>query len=276
MGNGVLTITGINFSGVNPEDFALDPSVSLPINVPVDSSVNVAVVYTPQAEGVREASMDFVSNTFAGPNSIDLGEVTAISCPMTTYMGAIAGWDNGVPTIGSTAVINADYNTADSGNITACQLIINTGATLTVNDTNYVSILNDITNNGTLTIMNEGSVVQTNTNTAAVNNGSISIEKTALGLDPRDFVVLSSPVSGETSDGVYADADRVFSITSSNFIPNTDVADAGFAINFIDDNGDYLNNAVSNLEVGTGYLVFPQAVNAPSAIDFIHTYNAGN
>lgn len=276
LGNGVLTITAINFSGINPEDYVLDPSVTLPINIPVDGRMDVPVIYTPQASGTREASMDFTSNTFAGPNSVDLGPVEAILCPTTTYIGS-GVWDNGDPTIGSTAVIAADYNTGDPGlgSITACQLIINSGTTLTIGDADFVSILNDITINGTLTIANAGSLVQTNTSTRTVNNGSITVEKLAQALDPRDFVILSSPMSAETRSNVYSSADRVFGITSSNFIPNTAVDDAGFSINFIDDDGDYLNSAITNLNVGTGYLVFPQAVTASSPVDFVHTYSQG-
>jgi len=199
--------------------------------------------------------------------------ITGVCQNMTTY--TTIGWDNGIPDATTTAVIAADYNTSID-NITACELIINTGATLSVGDGQFISVENNITVNGTLHIANAGSVVQIDDDALTVNNGSIAVAKTTPLLSPRDFILLSSPMSAETTSSVFASADRVFGIFPENFTPNTDVTAAfPIAANFIDDNGDYLDNTVTNLTPTSGYLVFPQAVTDVGAVTFDHTYTQG-
>ena len=205
-----------------------------------------------------------------------VNELYAVStrCPgtITTFDGT--SWDNSPPTASTFAIIAGNYNTATPGlgDITACQLIINTGVTLTVSDNNFVSVVNDITNNGTLNITNVGSVVQVDEAATTTNNGTITVAKTTPSLNPRDFILLSSPMSVETRAGVYSSANRVFGINSALFTPDPAVMTA---VNFLDTNGDYLVPGVTNLAVGEGYLVFPQAVTAMGAVNYAHTYTQG-
>jgi len=74
-----------------------------------------------------------------------------------------------------------------------------------------------------------------------------------------------------------------------NFTPNTDTGLADVVANFIDDNGDYLDNLFTDspdlpddasgvatpIIPGTGYLVFPQAINGVGAINYDHNYTQG-
>ena len=194
----------------------------------------------------------------------------------TTYTST--GWDNGIPNDTTSAIIASDYNTAlqGLGSITACELTVNTGATLTVGDDTFIHVQNDITVNGALAIHNTANVVQVAQEATTINNGTITVDKTTPSLNPRDFIVLSSPMSGESKTGVYDSANRVFGIIPNNFVPNPDVSAAfPMAANFIDDNGDYLDNAITNLEISKGYIVFPQAVNATNAVTYNHTYTQG-
>ncbi len=57
-----LSVTGINFSGAAPADFALTPAPAFPFNVPAGGSVNFNASFTPTAQGVRSASLDVVCN----------------------------------------------------------------------------------------------------------------------------------------------------------------------------------------------------------------------
>lgn len=192
----------------------------------------------------------------------------------TTYTSS--GWSNGIPEDDVTAIIASNYDTASSGSITACSLTIESGATLTVNDNSFVSIENDITVNGILDVSNTGSVVQVSEMAVTRNNGTINVAKTTPSLNPRDFIILSSPMSGESRTEVFADANRVFGIIAGNFVPNADVSNEfPMAANFIDDNGDFLDNAIGALAPSSGYLVFPQAVSDTDPAIFEHTYTNG-
>ena len=216
-----------------------------------------------------------------GNNSFGDFQIVAFDFPCLAMGGTTVtwngtAWDNITgPTIDDVAVINGDYDTGANGDITACNCQINGANTLTVASGGFLNVLTDIFVNGSLIVQNEGSVVQQLEGAVTVDNGIINVIKTTPSLEPRDFILLSSPLSGETRTGVYGAADRVFGIIPENFTPNTDPDLDGVIANFIDDNGDYLDNAITTLNVGEGYLVFPQAVTDTDPITFEHTYTNG-
>ena len=111
----------------------------------------------------------------------------------TTWNGA---WSNGAPTIDKLVIINADYNTSINSSFSACSVVVNTGKTLTITADEYVKIQNDLTNNGTLIIENDGSLVQVNDD--AVNTGNISYERITPPIISTDYTYWSSPVSPQT------------------------------------------------------------------------------
>ena len=216
------------------------------------------------------------------------GGITTI-LSFNPFAGPFPEWSDGEPGPNDRAIVNFDYDTSSLGNIEACTIEIAVGRTLTVSDNSYIQAQSDIIVNGNLIVNNTGSIVQVAAVGKTINNGAIQVVKTTPMLEPRDFIVLSSPVSGETNGGVYSDADRVFSIISENFSPNTDPDLSGVVANFLDDNGDYLDNleldnpnlpddatgTANLLNPGQGYWVFPQDVNDVGAVIFDHTYTAG-
>jgi len=222
--------------------------------------------------------------TFGNINPI---QVTTNCSVVTTWDGTT--WDNGTPDASVAAVINGDYDTDTDGNIIACEFFISAGFTVNIQHNGFMDIQNDITVNGSLIVTNEGSIVQREDMAIATNNGTIQIHKTTPLLQPRDFILLGSPMTEETNGGVYSMADRAFTIIEGNFVPNTDPDLDAVVANFIDDNGDYLDNmeldnpALSGdligldniLAAGNGYLVFPQAVTDVGAVTFDHTYTQG-
>jgi len=191
---------------------------------------------------------------------------------VTTFTGS--DWDNGAPDTTSIAIIDANYNTATMGlgSITACQLTVNAGASLTVEADQFLSITNDIIVNGSLFAAHNGNIIQIAEDAITTNNGVIQIQKTTPSLEPRDFIILSSPMSNEDRDGVYTIADRIFEILPAEFTPDPNPDIVG--LNFLDDDGNYFSPA-TNLNVGQGYLVFPQAVTATDPINYTHTYTQG-
>ncbi len=184
--------------------------------------------------------------------------------PVTTYTDM--GWDNGTPDGSMNAVIDSDYDTAMvDADITACSCTINSSATVTVTAGRYLQTTGDLTVDGTIDVLHEGSIVQTDESAVTINNGSISVAKTTPTLDDRNFVAMSSPVTAETRDRVYGNSRAVFSIIPGNFVPFS--IDFGifpefeFAENFLDDNNDYLlpvTGSTALPDPGIGQLVFPQ------------------
>ena len=197
------------------------------------------------------------------------------ACPTTTTFTAAKGWDNGVPNVNVAAFVNDDYDTAIMGDIEACRLTIGSRATLRVADNDFVSVENDIIVIGELVVENAGSVVQVENEAVTTNlGGSIEINKTTPVLQPRDFIVLSSPMSDETSSDVFPSADRVFLIDPTEFEPDASTIGSETGVTFLDVDGNYFSPATA-LNVGEGYLVFPQAITESTPVILDHTYTNG-
>ncbi len=218
------------------------------------------------------------------------GQLLLVASPViATWNGA--DWSPRIPTPEDTAVLAADYHTAIDGNLEVNALEVQDGATLTVADNTFVQTQGAITvnQNGTIDIANAGSIVQTGTSAATINNGIIMVNKTTPDLNPSNFIVLSSPMSAETNGGAWGDSSRVFSIIPENFTPNTNEHLEGVVGNFIDNNGDYLDDLERNdlnllgdatgldniLNPAQGYIVFPQDSNDANSTVFDHTYTQG-
>ncbi len=202
---------------------------------------------------------------------------TFVSCSgvTKTWNGTI--WSPlGAPDATNEVVLAGNYNTNTHGNLNACKLTINTGFTLTVPGGTYSSVAGDIVIDGTLIVEHEGSVVQTNTNPSVQNNGTVNVNITTPNLASRDFMVMGSPMSGETRESVWSSAFLVIGATTANFVPHPDVA-AQFpgAENFADDNGDFWNPHSGALLPGTGYIVRPQAGYGQPGGVFNYTYDDG-
>lgn len=108
---------------------------------------------------------------------------------ITTWNGTT--WTPVTPDLNTLAIINGTYDTVDDGNIDACGLTVNAGFTITINPNTYVNIQNDLTVNGVMNIMNDGSLIQISD--SGVNTGNINLTRTA-NIRRLDYVYWSSPV----------------------------------------------------------------------------------
>jgi type IX secretion system substrate protein len=201
--------------------------------------------------------------------------VVTVEAETTTYFGG--SWSPATPGAGSDAKFSQNYNTS-SGDITACSCEVDTGVTVTVGAGEYLDIEKDITVNGTLIIEHQGSVVQTDANALVTNNGTINVNLSTPNLASRDFLILGSPMTGETRGSVWSSAFLVLDHNTLNFVPNPAVAIAfPGAENFADDNYDNwiaYNNA-GTIDPGEGYLVRPQAGYGQPGGVFNYTYDDG-
>ena len=236
---------------------------------------------------VKVSHKGTLTNSIQNFSLVIRGVLTPTCADFTAYHNGT--WSNGTPDNTKNAIVNQNFASDVLGSQSFCKLYITDNSTITIKEGDYMEILNDVTIDGFLVVEQGGSIVQVNNNAIVANNGAISVSQTTPLLQARDFILLSSPMTGETNGGVYSLADRVFSVIESNFVPNTDPGLGGAVANFIDDNGDYLDNLeVDNpgdatdasgtanvLNPGEGYLVFPQAVTAGGSLNYSHTYNQG-
>ena len=193
--------------------------------------------------------------------TVGVFEITSLApCPggTTEYFGS--AWTNGIPDITKKAIIRSDYSTF-FGSFDACELVIKTGATLSVIDGTFVNVENDITVevDAVLDVLPQGSVVQVNDNALVTKFGTIVVHKTTPSLLAQDFMIMGSPMTNEDRGGVYGSGRLVLQHIAANFVPHPGVG-AAFPLteNFADDNGDNWAAHTGLLNPGEGYLVRPQ------------------
>lgn len=118
-------------------------------------------------------------------------EAAIVKDGATVWNGSV--WSNGVPDISKTATINGDYDTAVNGSFSCCSLVVNATYTLDIQAIDYVEIQYNLTNNGTINVWDDGSLVQIDD--SGVNIGDINYERITTGVN-LDYVYWSSPVDG--------------------------------------------------------------------------------
>ena len=204
----------------------------------------------------------------------------SVAAATTTYSGT--NWNNGAPGPGSNAKISSNYDTASKGSIDACTCEIDASRTLTVAAEDYLNITKDITVNGDLIVEHQGSVVQTEDDAVVTNNGVINVNYTTPFMVPRVFLVMGSPMTTETRNGVFVNAHNVYNHLTENFVPNPEVASQfPFAENFADDNYDNWVLFNNTINPGEGYIVRPQEdlIDGNKTYDMTYeqgTLNTGN
>ncbi len=180
-------------------------------------------------------------------------------------------WSPTAPTMGSIAILNGNYDMTvlgdDRPSFSACQLLINSGFTLTIEDNKFVEVENNVTVDGTINLKSKGAFVQNN-NSGLVNGAvlvtrdRIIVEKLTAPLNNwYEYTYWSSPVVGETIGAGLAESkpNRRFSFNAANFkdsykeMGNNNAALPGQ--DDIDDNGDdwTLVSAGTIMTPGVGY-----------------------
>jgi len=159
--------------------------------------------------------------TQAGTCSV-ASDAAQLKIDSTTWSGS--AWSNGAPNLTKLAIINGNYNTTTNGNIDACSLIVNVGFTTTVTANQYINIQNDLTVNGMLDVLDQGSLVMISNTGVVTNNGTTTVRKNSTLFDKYDYTFWSSPVANASIS--------VFSQWQTNYIFKLNTAA------FRDDNND--------------------------------------
>ncbi len=202
-----------------------------------------------------------------------------------TTTWSAGSWDNGIPDLTTTAIINDTYNTTSNGNIEACSLYINPSYVLTVGANSYVKVQTSIYNNGELLVQNEGSVIQLDNSGIYDDSGSVAtipttVEKLTAVLDAwYEYTYWSSPVTNETIGSALFPSSpyRRFSFNAGNFVDSTyetnnnNATVVGAGVDDIDDDANdwQLRSAGDLMTPGVGYA----ATHSPAAYTTATNYN---
>ncbi|MEM7187731.1 MAG: hypothetical protein AAF466_13845, partial [Bacteroidota bacterium] len=207
--------------------------------VNADAWVTETVDLSSYAQDMKLRFVGLTGGGFASDLAIDnISIVSNGTCAGVAKIWDGSSWTGGsAPTAINTVTIDGAYDTAVHGDITGCTLTVNSGRTLTIRAGDYILIDGNILNNGTLIVEHEGSVVQNDANPLVTNNGTINVLQTTPNLASRDFMILGSPMTGETRGSVWSTAFLVLNHNTVDFVPHPDV-EAQFpgAENFADDN----------------------------------------
>ena len=209
----------------------------------------------------------------------------AAQVSMITTTWSAGSWDNGIPDLTTTAIINDTYNTTSNGNIEACSLYINPSNILTVGANSYVKVQTSIYNNGELLVQNEGSVIQIDNSGIYDDSGSVAtnpttVEKLTAVLDAwYEYTYWSSPVTNETIGSALFTSSpyRRFSFNAGNFVDSTyetnnnNATVVGAGVDDIDDDANdwQLRSAGDLMTPGVGYA----ATHSPTAYTTATNYN---
>jgi len=179
-------------------------------------------------------------NGWSSDIAIDDLRFTVMGCSANVWNGST--WSTGsAPTLSSSVEIAGNYNTLTHGSFECCSLLINSTRTVEIEDSNFIVIQNGVTNNGTLTVKNNGSLIQVNEN--SLNTGTLNYERTA-NIRAQDYVYWSSPIQG-------FDVDDISPLTPSNYIfkwdPTVGNTNGG--------QGSWVNSPSEIMLAATGYIV---------------------
>ena len=170
--------------------------------------------------------------------------------PLVTNTWTTTGWSTGVaPTNNSIVVIDNDYNTSTNGNINACSVFVNTGKKVTITANNYAIIQNDLTVNGALEVLDQGSLVMVNDAGNVVNNGTTTVHRVTSQFEKYDYVYWSTPVGSSNISSTFPNwrTSFAYEFLPANFLDVNPVD--GF-----DDDGNTWSFA-STMLPGKGYII---------------------
>ena len=176
-------------------------ATGLPTGVTASWASNtITISGTPTASG----TFNYTIPLTGGCGSVDaIGTITVSS--QITWTGSVstawsnnANWSCGIaPGTGSDVSIGtASFYPEINSNVIINSLTLNSGTTIVVNSLYNLTVTGAIVNNGTLTIENNGNLIQVN-NVANTGAGSTVVKRESNPLIRLDYMAWSSPVSGQ-------------------------------------------------------------------------------
>lgn len=217
----------------------------------VDSGVSTSVLgianyvnptWTNLTIGTRTSTTTQATGvTVYGDFQLGEGQTTWTAGAGTTAWATSGNWSNGVPTTLSNVIISsASFYPEITTTVTANSLDVATSTSLTVKSGGNITLTDKINNAGTITVENNANLKQVNT-TANTGSGSTVVKRNTAALMRQDYVMWSSPVSGQQLQA---------------FSPNTLSSRFYTFDGSLGSAGQYVaTSATSNFSAGTGYLI---------------------
>ncbi|MCL9803911.1 choice-of-anchor D domain-containing protein [Flavobacterium amniphilum] len=236
-GTAVLNVGAITISGTNASDFSV--SVNPASTVAASGTTTFEITFQPSAIGLRTATIAIANNDInENPYNFNI-QGTGVFCANTTSWDGTS-WSNGTPDSTKIAILNGNYTTSvATPSFISCGLIVNLGSTLTVSSNDYIEVGHDVVNNGTVTIQDDASLIQTDNTSAYSGAGTNNMIRTAQNTKQFDYVYWSSPIVSASFTTI---------ANSRIYEWDTDVANpAGYG------QGNWVSSADANMVPGKGY-----------------------
>ncbi|MDD5149038.1 MAG: G8 domain-containing protein [Flavobacterium sp.] len=215
---------------------------------------NTTGIFTSVAAETYNVTAKNLSGCISNATSVSINSVTT-----KTWNGM---WSPvGVPTSDNLVIINGNYNTSSNGDLNACSLIVNSGFTLTITPGKNVTIQKDLTVNGVLDVLDQGSLVMVNDLGIVTNNGVTNIHRFTTSFKQYDYTYWSTPVVSTNIATTFLNkgwhTENAYEYLPENF---EDVA----PVDGYDDNGDDWSFATT-MNPGKGYIIMvPTPISGPS------------
>jgi predicted extracellular nuclease/endonuclease I len=126
------------------------------------------------------------------------------------------GWSNGVPSSTDKVFINSYYDMTSNTSINTCECEIMPGATLLVGADQYLKVENNIENNGTIIIEENGSLVQVSSSGTVTGSGTYIVRRNSASVPSENvYTYWSSPLTSSTLGEVVSNAQNYYGFDGS-------------------------------------------------------------
>lgn len=196
----------------NSKSSALPMGLTNGVNAIALTEADSAMFDSTILTGTKAVILDALCNNayWDGSNSV----IASFSDTFTSETTWTTSWSNPNPEDYFKAIIDGDYDTDTYGNFTTCHLQINPSTTFTVNAGGTITVDNAITNNGTIIVENNGSLIQgTKDGPNTGTNYTVYRESTSQ-LEEGNYTYWATPLTSATLADV-TNAQRYYSFNAS-------------------------------------------------------------
>lgn len=191
-----------NYDGNNKEYYwgNIDNSIAGVTN----NELGTFVLSIPDQKKPNQIMIRLVVNTTNANEvwMIDNVQVVQRGTPITKIWKGAWYDDNNTPTsegasLQHRVLVEENYNSDVNGNLLACKCEINAGKSLVIKGDQYAKVVGDITNNGTLTVENDGNLIQISDDAQFLGTNPIALVKRNASLKRLDYNYWGAPVENQ-------------------------------------------------------------------------------
>ncbi|MFY0602637.1 MAG: lamin tail domain-containing protein [Flavobacteriaceae bacterium] len=126
-------------------------------------------------------------------------------------------WSNGVPSTTTKTIINGYYDMTANQSINTCECEVMPGATITIGIDQYLRVENNIVNNGTIIVEENGSLVQVSSSSTITGSGNYIVRRNSSIVSSYNvYTYWSSPLESSTLNEVAPNGDLYYSFNGAS------------------------------------------------------------